>query len=338
MVAERRVEVPAAEAVRSSSGPAFCTAKILLAAVELQVFTVLSDRAATAGELCKQVPLHPRGSRDFFEALTVLGLLELQDGRYRNSPEADRYLVEGRPAYVGGFLQRANDMLYPAWGRLAEGLRSGRPQAVADFTEMARDPGRLAGFIDMMDALNGALAPQLAQSFDWSGYESVADIGGARGNLLAHVVKAHPHLRADVFDLPPMQPFFAEHMAKLGMTGASGLWPATSSSTRSRLTTCWCSAMSCMTGLPRERRMLAVKAFDALPEGGALMVYDRMLEEEPTDVTNLVISLSMLLTTPGGSEYTVGECRSWLNDAGFANVSAARLGARDTLVVARKGS
>jgi hypothetical protein len=227
-------------------------------------------------------------------------------------------------------------MHYPAWGRLAEALRSGLPQAVADFTEMSRDPGRLAGFLDMMDALNGALAPQVAQSIEWRGYRSVADVGGARGNLLASVVKAHPHLGGVVFDLPQMRPFFDEHMAALGLTGRvrfsagdffTDTLPREDVLIIGHVLHDWA---------PDERRQLIDAAFDALPAGGALLVYDRMLDEDPVDVSNLVISLSMLLTTPGGSEYTAAECCTWLADAGFGSVSVERLGPRDTLVVGRK--
>jgi hypothetical protein len=139
-----------------------------------------------------------------------------------------------------------------------------------------------------------------------------------------------------VFDLPQMQPFFDRHIAALGVAGR----------VRFRAGDFFLDPLPRAEVLiighvlhdwtPAERRALVAKAFGALPPGGSLLVYDRMLDEEPTDVANLVISLSMLLTTPGGAEYTVAECRAVLADVGFVAVSDCGLGTHDTLVVGRK--
>jgi hypothetical protein len=318
-------------------GTAFCQAKTVLSAVELGLFTALHDGPATAGQLCDRLDLHPRGTTEFLGLLVALGLLERADGRYRNSAGADRHLVSGEPFYVGGFLERASQNLYPAWGHLTEALRTGRPQAETDFTHMIRDPSKLRRFLGMMDALTGLLAPELVQAFDWSMHASVADIGGARGNLVAHLVKAHPHLEAHVFDLPHLEPFFHEHMTALGLAEKVQFWPGDFFAADPLP-----QADVLILGhvlhdwAPQERQVLADKAFQTIQPGGALLVYDRMLDEELTDPENLVISLDMLLTTRGGSEYTAHECRGYLETAGFAATSAQPLGDHDILVIGRK--
>ncbi|MGW4829031.1 methyltransferase [Amycolatopsis japonica] len=317
-------------------GTAFCTAKCLLTALELSLFTVLGDGELTAEELRVKLDLHPRGARDFFNVLAGLGLLENTGGHYRNSPLADRHLVRSNDGYVGGFLERANHMLYPAWGRFGEMLRTGKPTAEADYMEMIKEPNRLRSFLGMMDALTSLIVPELAKALDWSAYRTVVDVGGARGNLAGGLVKAHPHLAGTVFDLSEMRSPFDEHMRALGLEGQIAFQagdfftdsiPPADVVVIGHVLHDWS---------PDECRMLVRKAFNAVRPGGKIVVYDRMVDEQGTDLTNLIISLDMMLTTPGGAEYTPSEYQSWLIEAGFDTTEVAPLGENDTVVIGHK--
>src|SRR3954454_10132398 len=84
-------------------GSGYRRAKVLLAAVELDLFTTLSQAALNESSLAQALRLHPRGARDFFDALVALGLLYRDDaGQYSNSPEAAAFLVRNKPTYLGG--------------------------------------------------------------------------------------------------------------------------------------------------------------------------------------------------------------------------------------------
>jgi hypothetical protein len=315
---------------------AFCDAKALLTAVELDLFTVLHPGPATEDELRRRLNLHGRGLRDFLHLLAALGLLEKEGERYRNAEGTDRYLVRDTPGYVGGFLHRANNNLYPAWGLLTEALRTGKPQAVGDFEQVVQNPQVLGQFIRMMDALTQVLGPQLVEAFDWSGHRTLTDVGGCRGNMAAQIVAANPGLTGNVFDLPQMAPFFTEHMANLGLSDRVQFHggnffhdpiPAADLVVVGHV----------LHDFDRDQRKFLVhKACEAVEPGGALVVYDRMLDEEPNHVENLVISLDMLLVSDGGSEYPASEIREHAAEAGFTSFTERLLGDYDTLVVCRK--
>ncbi|MFE3140607.1 methyltransferase [Streptomyces scopuliridis] len=321
-------------------GTAFCTAKILLSALELDIFSTLGNKPLTEAELTEAAGLHPRGSRDFITALVVLGLLELDNGRYRNSAGTDRFLDRHKNSYAGGFLERANSMLYPAWTHLTEALRTGEPQVSGKegdiIGQMADEPEHLRQFLTMMDSLNSLVAPKLAAAFDWAAHSTIVDVGGARGNLSALLLAEHPHLTASVFDLPHMGPEFDAHMSKLGTGGAitftggdffTGPLPGGEILIMGHVLHNWNT---------EQRQGLIAKAYDAVRPGGALLVYDRMMAEQPTDLVNLVISLDMLLVTHDGSEYSAQDCRTWMADAGFSRTEAKVLSNTDTLVVGHK--
>lgn len=321
-------------------GNTFCDAKALLTAVELGLFTVLHTGSATEEQIRQRLGLHGRGLADFLNLLVALGLLERASSGYRNAAGAGRYLVRGEGTYVGGFLERSNRNLYPAWGRLAEALRTGEQQSGSDFTTVLNTPALLAQFVGMMDALTQVLGPLLIKSFDWPGSGTVLDVGGARGNLAAQVVKNQPQLTGTVFDLPQLAPLFDEMISQHGLTGRvhfhSGDFfrdelPPAEVVIMGHVLHDWA---------PHQRRMLVEKAFHAVSAGGALLVYDRMLDDESSQMSNqienLVISLDMLLVTEGGSEYPVRELRTNAQAAGFTSITEAPLGDYDTLLICRK--
>ena len=109
-------------------GFGFWGSKTLLSAVELGLFTELAKRSLDAKALAKRLELHPRSARDFFDALVALGMLKRVGTRYANTSEAALFLDRAKPSYVGGMLEMANVRLYPFWGSLTEGLRTGKPQ------------------------------------------------------------------------------------------------------------------------------------------------------------------------------------------------------------------
>src|SRR5215475_9054789 len=86
-------------------GYAFREAKVLLCAVEFDVFSTLAGKSLTWNELADSISMHPRGARDFFDALVALELLDVDaHGRYRNSEDAALFLDRAKPGYVGDSL------------------------------------------------------------------------------------------------------------------------------------------------------------------------------------------------------------------------------------------
>ncbi|GAA4638808.1 methyltransferase [Actinoallomurus vinaceus] len=332
---------PHAKADLMRLGTAYFKSKVLLSAVELGLFTHLAASPATEPELRDALGLHPRASRDFLDSLVALGLLTRTDGRYHNAPAADAYLDTGKPAYVGGFLTMLN-LQFAKWDRLTDLLRTGGISYDVEDEKrqhdgMYADAKRIRRFMAAMDGINQLAGPALAERFDWSEYGSVTDLGGARGNVAAELVKAHPHLSASVFDLPPVEEVFDEHMAALDLTGRvrfeagdffAGSLPASDVLIYGHVLHDWS---------PELRTRLIRQAYAALPPGGALLVYDVMIDDErAVNDFSLLTSLHMMLVSPGGGEYTAAECRAEMTAAGFAETDAVPLTDLDTLVIGRK--
>ncbi|SEJ50392.1 methyltransferase [Frateuria terrea] len=322
------------------TGLAFWASKTLLSAIELGVFTELARGPQALESLRGTLGLHSRAARDFLDALVALGFLTRNDGRYANRPDTDLFLDRGKPSYVGGILEMANARLYPFWAGLTEGLRTGLPQnEVAHggpnlFDTLYAVPARLKQFLAAMTGISRGANLAIARQFPWKDYRSFVDVGTAQGDLAAQIALAHPHLHGMGFDLPPVRPIFEEHVHALGVadrvTFAPGSFfdqalPQADVVLMGHILHDW--------DLPT-KRMLIGKAYDALPDGGALVVYESIIDDERKEnAFGLLMSLNMLIETPGGFDYTGADCAGWMKDAGFRQTRAEHLVGPDSMVV-----
>jgi hypothetical protein len=323
-------------------GLGFWASKTLLSAVELGVFTELAGAPQSGEELAQRIGLHPRSARDFFDALVALGMLDRNDDRYANTAETDLFLDRAKPTYLGGLLEMANVRLYPFWGRLTDALRTGDPQNEAReggdfFGALYADPDRLRQFLHAMTGLSAGGAAAIAAQFPFERYETVLDVGCAEGGLLVQVAQAHPHLRASGFDLPPAQAPFEEYVASFGLSDRISFAPGdffrdplppADVITFGHILHDW--------GVDEKLELLR-SAYNALPDGGAVIVFESIIDDERRSNTfGLLMSLNMLIETPSGFDYTAADCQGWLREVGFRESYAEHLAGPDSMVVGIK--
>jgi len=323
-------------------GMGFWGSKTLLSAVELGVFTELAQGPQDGDGLAQRLGLHQRGSRDFFDALVALGKLRREGGRYTNSPDTEVFLDRAKPSYVGGILEMANARLFGFWGSLTEALRTGRPQNEAKeggnaFDAIYSDPVRLEAFVRGMTGVSMGANMAMAQKFPWSKYQSFIDLGTAQGCLPAQIALAHDHLSGGGFDLPQIGPIFEQYVASFGLAQRLRFYPGdffkdplpeTDVLLMGHILHDW--------GL-EEKRVLIAKAYEALNPGGALIVYEAVIDDARNqNAFGLLMSLNMLIETPAGFDYTGADCQSWLRDAGFHDTHVEHLVGPDSMVVGIK--
>lgn len=324
-------------------GFGFWGSKTLLSAIELGLFTELASKQQNLESLRERLQLHPRSAADFLDALVALGFLERTDGLYSNSAAADLYLDRKKPSYIGGMLEMANQRLYGFWGNLTTALHSGEPQnevrtgATGLFEDLYADPQRLKNFLRAMTGISTGSNRIIARRFPWSQYKVAADLGTAQGDLIAQVALANPHLRGIGFDLPPVAPHFQAYIAEQELAGR------VSFQTGNFFDDPLPSADVYMFGHIlhdwnlEEKRALVAKCHAALPPGGALIVYDSIIDDERRhNAFGLLMSLNMLIETPGGFDYTAADCKGWMRAAGFAETRAEALAGPDSMVIGIK--
>ena len=324
-------------------GMGFMASKTLLSAIELGVFTHLSNGPRSAEELTATLSLHERSALDFLDALVSLGMLDRENGLYKNTPEAGEFLVRGKLNYLGGMLEMANERLYPFWGSLTEGLRTGLPQnevksgGAGLFEALYSDPERLRLFLGAMTGLSAGAARAIAEKFPWKDYQTVLDVGGAQGGLLVQVALAHPHLRGRNFDLPVVQPIFDEYVADNNLSDRLRFYPGNFFEESLPESDVIVMGHILHDWDMDQKRMLLKKAYDALPTGGSLLVFEALIDDERrSNPFGLLMSLNMLIETPGGFDYTGRDACERMSETGFSLRRVEHLAGPDSMVVGVK--
>ena len=312
-------------------GMGFWPSKVVLSAVELQLFTHLGGDSLRGEEIGERIGLHERAIYDFLDTLVALKLLERdgdgREGRYSNTADTAVFLDKASPAYIGGILEMSNARLYGFWGDLTDALQTGKPQNEIKhtgkpmFDELYSDPARLEQFMQAMAGISTGNFQALAEKFDFSKYETVCDVGGATGRLSAALAARHPHLRCTSFDLPVVAPIAEKAIAAAGLNErvvvASGDFltdplPQADVITMGLILHDW----------NLEGKMHLIRsAYDALPEGGAFIIIENLIDDARREnAFGLMMSLNMLIEFGDAFDFTGGDFAGWCREAGFRDV------------------
>lgn len=325
------------------TGLAFWASKTLLSAVEMSLFTELSHGPEHFDSLSSRLGLHPRSARDFLDTLVALGFLWREGESYGNTSETELFLDRKKPSYVGGILEMANVRLYPFWGHLTEALRTGQPQNELKtggpglFETLYADPARLKAFLSAMTGLSHGANLTIARTFPWKDYNTFVEVGTAQGDLAVQVAFANPHLRGFGFDLPEVAPVFEEYCQTTGVANRVSFVPGSFFDQEiPKADVVLMGHILHDWDLPT-KKMLIRKAFEAVPAGGAFIVYEAIIDDNRSkNAFGLMMSLNMLIETPGGFDYTGADCAAWMKEAGFSATRVEPLVGPDSMVIGIK--
>jgi O-methyltransferase domain len=177
----------------------------------------------------------------------------------------------------------------------------------------------------------------ISQKFPFTGYKSAVDVGTAQGDLITQVALANPNIAGIGFDLPVVAPIFEDYVAANNLNGRvkfhpGSFWddpiPHADVVTMGHILHDWDLD---------QKKMLIRKAYDAVPKGGALVVYESIIDDDRSKNSfGLLMSLNMLIETPGGFDYTGADCIGWMKEAGFTNTRVEHLLGPDSMVIGLK--
>ena len=257
----------------------------MLAGMQLDVFTPLNDGPLTAAQLADVLGVNAEKLSRLLYALVTAELLTVDGDRFANTPEAQQFLIKGKPTYLGGRHENFSEM-WEALLHTAETIRTGVPQCKKDFATLS--PEDQLPFFRGLHPGTVAAGRDLAARYDFSPYTTLADIGGGSGGMALALTDAYPHLRATVIDLPMVTPITQRFLAEAGAAAASR----------------WSLRTSCSASVPETYDVAVLRAF--------LQVLS------PEDASQALTHIGAAIN-PGGRIYIVGRV---LDDARLSPLGA----------------
>ena len=332
-------------------GMGFWASKALLAAVNFELFTMLTGTQLTGKDIKKRLALQTtdRHVYDWLDALVSLGFLQregvMDASVYSNSMDTEVFLDKKKPSYVGGILEMGNNRLYRFWGDLEEGLKTGKPQNESKhsqgnmnfFSDLYKDPVRLQEFMDAMTGIQTGNFMALAKKFDFNKYKTLLDVGGADGALSIQVCLNHPNITCTTMDLPPVEPLAKKKIAAFGLSNR--ITAISGDFTEDVLPQAEIITMgNIIHGLDEAtKQVLLKKVYARLPADGVLMTIENIIDDERKQNTfGLLMSLNMLIENGEAFDYTPSDFDRWAKAAGFKRTEIIPLAGPTSAAVAYK--
>ena len=313
----------------------FMEARVLLTAAELGVFAALSGEATTLDAAAARLNTCPRGTAVLLDALSALGFLKKDAGKYWCPPDAAQYLSPDAPGSVLPLLIHSAG-IWRRWSNLTEVVRGSAPQEAPGSFE---EPGQLAAFIGAMHVIGVRTAREVAAARSPLPGRKLLDVGGATGTYTEAFLEANPQLEATLFDRGPVIELARKRLADSPLRDRITL--ATGDFYADELPgghdVVLLSAIIHQNS-PEQNLALYQKCHRAMNSSGKIIIRDHVMSPDRTHPpSGAMFAVNMLVATPGGNTYTFEEIRDALAQAGFTDVRLIRSGElMDGLVEATK--
>jgi ubiquinone/menaquinone biosynthesis C-methylase UbiE len=326
-------------------GWGFALPLVINAAIQNGIFDALDRSPMTAKELAKETGASERGISAVAGALTGFDLLTKQkDGRYQLAPDAEAFLVKGKPGFHGGMFEHYQSDLIPNWLALSEITRSGQPKTDVDQPETGAV--FFEGLVDALFPLNYAAAQTLAQSLEASRAAKgnlneeveVLDLAAGSGVWGIAQAQASPRVRVTAVDFENVLAVTRRTAERFGLGGRFRFLSGDirTADLGQGYSVALLGHILHSEGVTNSRALLK-RVFAALRPGGTIAIAEFLVNAERTGpAQGVIFAVNMLVHTTEGDTFSFEEIGSWLKSEGFENIRTLEAPAPSPLILADK--
>ena len=251
-------------------------------------------------------------------ALCGMGLLKKVKGKFYNTDLASKYLVEGKPEFMGNLYH--TNHLWNTWSYLTESVKKGS-SFKGDQNKKEKD-NWVEAFIGAMHYRGVNQGKILAMMIDLTNVKKMLDVGGGSAAFSMEIVKKNPAIKATVLDLPHVIPLTKKYVSDAGLLENFDFIEGDylTKEFENGYDLILLSAIVHINNY-EQNKMLVKKCADALNKNGIIIISDFIMNDDRTQpVHGALFSINMLVGTTSGDTHTEKEIREWFESAGLTKV------------------
>jgi 2-polyprenyl-3-methyl-5-hydroxy-6-metoxy-1,4-benzoquinol methylase len=305
--------------------------RIILSAVELNIFDHLSGNELSSSELAAKINAVPASLEKLLNVLASIDLLIKKNDKFSNSTSSDKLLVKSNPAFLGGVMHQNH--LWDTWSKLSAIVKSKDAKKKSDINQSGDE--WLKAFIAAMHARGVSRAKSVKTLIDFSGVNRILDIGGGSGVFASTFIKDDASMSAVIFDLPNVVPITREYIEKDNMSERISTLSGNylMDDIGSGYDLIFLSAVIHSNSYD-ENALLVKKCVSALNRNGKIAILDYIMNDDRTSpVGGAIFAINMLVGTNEGTTYTETEIKKWMSAAGLKDFSLINAGEGNGLLI-----
>lgn len=326
-------DIKSAEDIRELAN-AFRESRTFLTAFELKIFTSLDKHLMTSDDVAQKLNSDPRATDRLMNALCAMGLLKKVHGKFYNSDLSAKYLVEGKPDFMGNIYHANN--LWNDWSSLTDSVIKGSSQR--SIINKSENDNWVESFIGAMHYRGVNQGKILAMMIDISNVKNMLDVGGGSAAFSMEIVKKNPSISAVVLDLPYVIPLTKKYVSGAGLLDKFNFIEGDYLTTelKDNYDLILLSAIVHINNYD-QNKMLVKKCADVLNKSGMIIINDFVMNEDRTQPRqSALFALNMLVGTENGDTYTEKEMREWFESAGLSKIERKNTSFGSDLMIAVK--
>ena len=297
---------------------------IFNAAIELGLFTKISQGSQTIPAISKALDITPLNAERLVVACTAMDLLRRHGEVFSNAPDVERFLVEGRKNYQGPWFQWWRKKDHPGWQNLADYLRRKDSAKVIGDAYASHTVEEARDFHEGMYAVGMGAAHLFHRTVDISKRNLILDLGGGSGHYCIVAAQKYPHIKGIIFDLPPVVEATLEYIAQNGqsdrITAQGGDFTKDPLPEGADVT--FLNGNGTIYG-PDMMRTIVKKAHDAMVPGGEMHIIFEIMDDDMKGPVNAgMFGLYEALMGSEGKAHSLADVKGYMEAAGFGDVSA----------------
>ncbi|MBF8270798.1 MAG: methyltransferase [Gammaproteobacteria bacterium] len=303
-------------------GYGFMYTKLVYMAASLNLGERFTNGPRSSDAVAKELELHPPFLYRFMRALAGEGILtEVEEGVFGLTTLGECLKPDHPDAAYASILASVSPAVIAAWEKFPEVLQTGKTGFNLAFGQgwfewLSERPGLSTQFNQSMAGVFGKEPLHVAAAYDFSVFDSIADVGGGNGNGLSLILSQHQGPRGLVFDQPHV---VAEAPALLSERGMSARIATQGGNFFASVPAGFAAyILSHIIHDWDDNRVVEIleNCRRAIKPDGKLLILEWVLPEGDTPHVAKVVDINMMMLM-GGEERTAKQYGRLLAQAGF---------------------